>query len=77
MDSDGSGTIGFDELFEFVRGRRHSLDERTRAVLQPKNIETPEGVTLDQIVWNEEVLRFLIRHTLGMHHKPRVVHTEF
>ena len=68
LDTNRDGVIGFDELFEFVRGRRHSLDERTRAVLQPKNIETPEGVTLDQIVWNEEVLRFLIRHTLGMHH---------
>ena len=25
LDTDNSGAIGFDELFEFVRGRRHSL----------------------------------------------------
>ena len=68
LDTNGDGFIGFDELFEFVRGRRHSLDERTRKVLQPKAIETPEGVTLDQIVWDEEVLQFLIRHTLEKHH---------
>ena len=28
LDTDGSGTIGFDELFEFIKGRRHSLDPR-------------------------------------------------
>ena len=30
LDTDGDGVIGFDELFEFVRGRRHSLDKRGR-----------------------------------------------
>ena len=30
LDSDGSGQIGFDELYEFLRGHRHSLDRRSK-----------------------------------------------
>lgn len=35
LDSDCTGTIGFDELYEFIRGRRHSLDRRNMQVRRP------------------------------------------
>jgi len=59
LDTDQSGLIGFDELFEFIRGRPHSLDNRRkrgrRATLEP-----PAGMSMDTILWTGETLRLLI-----------------
>jgi len=65
LDTDGSGTIGFDELFEFIRGRRHSLDKRAK----PKEVmrlQPPEGAeySLDELVWDCETLRILMMQML-------------
>ena len=65
MDTDGGGTIGFDELFEFVRGKRHSLDRRTKKELESQmRLVPPQGGQLDDIAWDEEVLRRLITNTM-------------
>ncbi len=65
MDLDHSGKIGFDELFEFVRGRRHCLDKRTRRVRAMK-LEPPPGsdYTLDNIQWTVPTLRYLLQQML-------------
>ena len=58
LDEDGSGKIGFDELFEFVRGKRHSLDPRnTRVSLLSMAPPRGAGYTLQQVAWDETVLR--------------------
>jgi len=69
MDTDGSGTIGFDELFEFVRGRRHCLDKRNQKVKAMK-IEPPEGsgTPLEEIVWTVPTLHLLINQMLRRSH---------
>ena len=52
IDSDGGGAIGFDELYEFVKGRRHALDARTRGMLELRLV-MPEGVTsLEELKWD-------------------------
>ena len=63
LDTDGSGMIGFDELFEFVRGRRHSLDLRNKKVAGMR-IEPPPGKTFNDIVWSIDTLRLLIQQML-------------
>ena len=64
LDTDQSGEIGYDELFEFLRGRRHPLDERNKRVrdlrLEPPN---PDW-SLEEIVWNVETLRILTQQML-------------
>ena len=61
----GSGTIGFDELYEFVRGGRHALDRRSQRVhhlvLRPP---TGAGWSLTDVEWDEEVLRAQLKQML-------------
>lgn len=73
LDEDGSGIIGYNELYEFVRGKRHSLDSRRKkkTLMQLKLLpqlhpvsgiaETP---TLDDVAWDPEVLRVLVKQML-------------
>lgn len=57
IDVDRNRLVGFDELFEFVRGRRHSLDHRTKRV-RKLLIKQPEHGrwVLEEIIWDDEVL---------------------
>lgn len=66
LDSDGTGGIGFDELFEFIRGRRHSLDRRNIKVRKMR-LEPPPGssFSLIQIAWDVETLRVLMQQMLA------------
>lgn len=62
----GCATHSFDELFEFVRGKRHPLDTRTKKargarLMPPKG---RRGWTLDEIEWDEETLRILMQQML-------------
>lgn len=64
LDLDHSGKIGFDELFEFVRGKRHSLDKRVARV-RAMQMEPPPGInSLSHIVWNVPTLRYLMQQML-------------
>mmetsp|Transcript_78549 Transcript_78549/g.156142 ORF Transcript_78549/g.156142 Transcript_78549/m.156142 type:complete len:157 (-) Transcript_78549:1123-1593(-) len=62
IDEDGGGTIGFDELFEFVRGVRHPFDRR-HARARSLSLELPEGVggTLEDVAWDVETLQWLLQ----------------
>ena len=40
-----------DELFEFIRGKRHSLDQRLKPPLDVR-LKPPNGMTLDDIMWD-------------------------
>ena len=60
LDTDGSGAIGYDELYEFVRGRRHSLDERTKRE-QNMRLCPPPPMTLDNLEWDVESIRILMQ----------------
>lgn len=67
IDKDRSGKFGFDELFEFLRGFRHSLDARVNI---PKHmpIVPPDDVdTLDEIAWDIETLRIQMASVLNLH----------
>jgi hypothetical protein len=57
------GVIGFDELFEFVRGRRHTLDRRSKRV-RGMRLEPPPSISLEEIAWDVEALRTLLRAML-------------
>lgn len=69
IDTDKSGKIGFDELFEFVRGHRHSLDHRTKHVGSMR-LQPPPGAdfTLNEIAWDLETLRILMQQMLIRFH---------
>ena len=71
MDEDGGGAIGFDELYEFVHGRRHSLDPRNREKLDFQLVPREEA-TLDEVAWDGRkgvwALRVLI---MGMLHRSK------
>lgn len=56
IDTDRSGHIGFDELFEFVRGRRHALDRRTQ-VSRKMQLQPGPDYQLDELVWDAEELK--------------------
>jgi len=70
LDSDDSGEIGYDELFEFVKGRRHQLDERNKKVRNLR-IEAPQRpwaaipLQLEDIVWDVETLRILMQQMIA------------
>lgn len=64
LDLDRSGVIGFDELFEFIRGRRHSLDARSKRV-RAMHLAPPGGGRLEDVLWNVSTLRLLIQQMLG------------
>lgn len=64
LDADGSGSIGYDELFEFVRGYRHSLDARSKAVNGLKFRAPPPATSLAEVDWNVETLRMMLIGTL-------------
>lgn len=65
IDKSGDGQIGFDELFEFIRGRRHCLDRRNVQVRQMR-LQPPPGVSsLENVVWDVETLRILLQQMLA------------
>lgn len=64
LDTDASGQIGFDELYEFIKGRRHSLDPRGKPALE-LTFELPEGIRLDDLLWDADLLRFLVADMLS------------
>ena len=70
LDSDDSGEIGYDELFEFVKGRRHPLDGRNKKVRNLR-IEAPQRpwaavpLQLEDIVWDVETLRILMQQMIA------------
>ena len=65
IDKTGDGQIGFDELFEFIRGRRHSLDRRNVQVRQMR-LQPPPGVSsLENVIWDVETLRILLQQMLA------------
>jgi Ca2+-binding EF-hand superfamily protein len=56
LDVDHGGHIGFDELYQFVKGRRHSLDKRHRRLHEMGLAPSADaGYTLDDIAWDGEV----------------------
>lgn len=69
LDTDHDGAIGFDELFEFVRGRRHSLDRRTKRI-HAMRLQAPsgEGSALGRLAWDESTLRVLLQQALERCH---------
>lgn len=67
IDADASGSVGFDELFEFVRGQKHSLDRRAKSLFDTR-FDVPEGMTLDMIAWDANVLRDMLGVALTKHH---------
>ena len=73
LDDSHNGTIGFDELFEFVRGRRHSLDRRSKRVrdmvCKPPSWAT---YTLEGIAWDAETLHRQIWQMLMARRRVRV-----
>ena len=65
MADDGDGLVSYDELFEFVRGRRHALDKRTRRARQLRVAPPPgAGYTLAEIAWDVDTLHWLIHGML-------------
>lgn len=65
IDTDGDGAVGFDELFEFVRGQRHSFDKRNKQ-LDTMRLEMPAGsnLTLEEIAWDADTLTLLLQQML-------------
>jgi len=65
LDCDGNEAIGFDELFEFVRGRRHAHDRRSLSV-RKLVLEPPSGApwSLADLEWDVETIRGLLRQML-------------
>lgn len=68
LDTDGSGVIGFDELYEFIRGKRHSLDKRSKRI-RDMTLEPPPnaGYALEDIAWDEAALQLCL-HKMMMRH---------
>lgn len=73
LDIGRNGVLSFDDIFEFVRGRRHSLDNRRRVLsmkLEPLPQSHPNRLgskfqpTLDQLDWDPETFRSLVRQML-------------
>jgi hypothetical protein len=56
LDGDKSGQISYDELYEFVKGRRNSLDKRHKRI-RDLRLEPPRGTTLEHVAWDSAVLR--------------------
>ena len=72
LDADGDGEIGFDELFEFLHGKRHPLDMRSKRIRGAKLEPPKRGWKLDELLWDVETLRVLLqllleRQNLGAH----------
>ena len=62
LDEDGDGSISFHELFEFIRGRRHSLDPRTKG--GDIRWRLPLGCrSWEDIAWEPDVVRTFIKET--------------
>ena len=59
MDYDCSGTIGFCEMFEFIRGRRHALDKRN-IIEQTAKLTPPPNLRFDGLLWDVQTLRVLM-----------------
>lgn len=57
INTSGTGTINYDEFFEFVRGHRHALDHRERnAIILQLHIDVPPGASfsLVDMAWDVE-----------------------
>jgi Ca2+-binding EF-hand superfamily protein len=67
IDDNDSGQIGFNEMFEFLRGYRHSLDQRTKPVPACMPIVPPPDATweLEDVAWDVETLRDLMAAALA------------
>ena len=65
LDSNADGHVSFDELYEFVRGCRHSLDQRNKHV-RSMRMQPPRGAdfTLSEIRWDVKTLRLLMQQML-------------
>jgi Ca2+-binding EF-hand superfamily protein len=62
IDSDNSGLIGFEELFELFTGKRHALDSRQRPAFEMR-LKPPAGAPwrrLNDLQWDSDVLRVLV-----------------
>lgn len=68
LDTDGSGKIGYDEMFEFIRGRRHCLDARDTR-LHAMSIAPPRSAkyALEQVAWDERSLQMLFHLMMERH----------
>ena len=64
LDQDKSGAIGYDELFEFLRGRRHPLDARNKRVRDAAILPPHAAMSLESISWDVETLRILLKRML-------------
>ena len=70
IDTDCSGMIGFDELYEWLYGHRHSLDSRRNVEIDmrlqlPREANgTSPGMGLDAVAWDAEVFRVLVQQML-------------
>ena len=64
LDENDNGQVGFHEIYEFIRGKRHSLDPRGRPDFEIE-LPLPVGVaSLDDLYWDTDVLRTLIDEAL-------------
>lgn len=68
IDKERRGTLGFDELFEFLNGKRHLLDSRSKRVQRmPFTLPADATYTFMDVKWDAELLRVLIEATLAQH----------
>ena len=81
LDIDKQGDVGFEELFEMLRGKRHALDRRMKPRFDlrlrvPTDRKTAAGVNgalwrrLDELIWDTAVLRVLINDMLSRQDWP-------
>ena len=75
LDTDGTGEISFDDLFEFIRGYKHALDNRKslrqlgKLHFEPQPQYDPRSgqevtPTFNQIAWSPDVFRTLMKQLL-------------
>ena len=57
-----AGKVGFDQLYEFIIGHRHSLDPRNRTTASADMcIQIPDNATLDTVAWSASVLHAVMK----------------
>ncbi|KOO25580.1 calcium-dependent protein kinase 17-like protein [Chrysochromulina tobinii] len=56
--------IGFDEFYEFVRGKKHSFDRRLK-LTDDMRLLPPPGTTLDSLVWDVNTLLVLMQQMMA------------
>ena len=59
LDQDGDGEIGFDELYDFIQGSRHSLDKRHKRPMAGLTLASglKADYTWEQVAWDSDALR--------------------